>query len=62
MVAVVESAYQSIVNPAAAVAVIDAVSVLHFVEFVIVVTAAGYAFIVATVAVLVADKQIPVIA
>ena len=61
-VEVVESAYQSIVKPAAAVAVIDAVSILHFVAFANVVTTVGNAFIVAIVAVLVVDKQIPIIA
>ena len=44
---VVESAYQSIVIPAKAVALIVAVSCPHFVAFVIVATVAGKAFTVA---------------
>ena len=59
---VVESAYQSIVMPAKAVALIVAVSCPHFVAFVIVATVAGKTFTVAITVVRVADSHEPLFA
>ena len=54
----VESAYQLMANPVDAVAEIVDVSVPHFVAFTTVVTAAGNAFTVAAIAVLVDALQL----
>ena len=61
-VVVTESAYQSIVIPVNAVAEMVAVSAPHFVAFTTVATVAGNEFTTAAAAVLVADKQAPLLA